>query len=88
MTELRTEENVTENAGAEREAAGKAEPKRVELAAERVVDAAFDLGRLWAKHGLGIGRMALETSAEALKTTAGLLQAVEGAFEPPQKSER
>jgi hypothetical protein len=40
---------------------------------ERVVSTLFDVGRLWASHGLSVGRSALETSAVTLRTTADLL---------------
>lgn len=93
MSEHRANETVTENTGTEREATSEAgerdpgAPRPVTEAAERVATAAVDLGRLWARHGLTLGRLALETSAEALRTTAGLLEAVEGAFAPPKKAE-
>ena len=31
------------------------------------------IGKIWAKHGLGVGRSALESSAETLRATASLL---------------
>jgi hypothetical protein len=50
-------------------------------ATEKVVEQAIDLGRVWARYGLSIGKMALETSAQSLKTTAGLLGTIAEAFE-------
>jgi hypothetical protein len=54
---------------------------KVAEASEKVVESAVDLGRVWARYGLSIGKMALETSATSLKTTAGLLGAIAEAFE-------
>lgn len=67
----------------------KAHGKTAE-ATERVVESAVELGRVWARYGLSIGKMALETSATSLKTTASLLGAVAEAFETdkPADSER
>jgi hypothetical protein len=58
------------------------EAKKSREATERVVDAALQLGRLWARHGLTLGKLALETSATSLKTTAELLAAVSEAVAP------
>ena len=51
-----------------------------EDAAEQLVETAVGLGRLWARHGLTLGRLALETSAETLGTTARLLGGIADAF--------
>lgn len=42
--------------------------------AETLTDNLFEIGSLWARHGLGIGRSALEASAKTLAATAGVLQ--------------
>ena len=42
-------------------------------AIEHVVEQGLLLGRLWASHGLTVGRLALETSARSLEHTAALL---------------
>lgn len=41
--------------------------------AEQTVDGVVRIGRLWAVYGLEIGRAALRTTAETLKTTSELL---------------
>ena len=66
MTDIDTRETTNE---------GETEGPKSDVAeaAERVVDTLFDVGRLWAAHGLGVGRSALETSATTLKATAELL---------------
>jgi hypothetical protein len=51
-------------------------------AVEQIVDSAIGLGRLWARHGLTLGKLALETSAATLGTTARLLGGVADAFAP------
>jgi hypothetical protein len=89
MSDIQTNETVT-TTGTEREegsvAEGTASANRSRRptteATERVVDSALTLGRLWAKHGLTLGRLALETSALSLKTTAELLAAVSEAVAP------
>lgn len=63
-----------------RETAERTSRKTAE-ATEKVVDSAIDLGRVWARYGLSIGKMALETSAQSLKTTAGMLGTIAEAFE-------
>lgn len=45
----------------------------ITAAAERTVHTLFDVGRLWAAHGLGVGRSALKTSAQTLEATSSLL---------------
>jgi hypothetical protein len=40
---------------------------------ERAVDTLIDIGRMWATHGLRVGRGALETSARTLEATASAL---------------
>ena len=40
---------------------------------ERAMGNLLEVGRLWASHGLSIGRAALETSAETLRVTADTL---------------
>jgi head-tail adaptor len=39
----------------------------------KAVEGLFDVGKLWAAHGLRVGRSTLETSAQTLRATAGLL---------------
>ena len=56
------------------------DPKNEAVA--QIVDSAFDLGRLWARHGLTLGRLALETSAASLGAPARLLGGLAEAFEP------
>lgn len=46
---------------------------RVHEATEKAVQTLFGVGRLWATHGLTIGRAALETSATTLRMTSELL---------------
>jgi hypothetical protein len=83
MSDLLANETVTENTGTEREAAPSDAPHtKSHEAAERIVDSALMLGRLWARHGLTLGKLALETSATTLKTTADLLSAVADAVAP------
>ena len=53
-----------------------------EEAVEQIVESAIGLGRLWARHGLTLGKLALETSAVSLGTTARLLGGIAEAFAP------
>ena len=43
---------------------------------EEAVGALARIGLLWARHGIGIGRSALEASAATLRTTSELLRSV------------
>ena len=40
---------------------------------EDIVDEFIGLGRMWAKHGIKIGKMALKSSATTLEVTSGVL---------------
>ncbi len=60
---------------------------KTDAAVEQVVDSAVELGRLWAKHGLTIGKLALETSAISLGTTARMLASLADALAPEHKDE-
>jgi hypothetical protein len=51
-----------------------------------ITDDVVELGTLWARYGLTVGRSALETSARTLAATASLLGHLAEAFEP-KKSE-
>lgn len=56
--------------------------EKAEAAVEQVIESAVDLGKLWARHGLTIGKLALETSATSLGTTARLLASIADAIAP------
>jgi hypothetical protein len=55
---------------------------KTDAAVEQVIESALGLGRLWAKHGLTIGKLALETSATSLGTTARMLASLAEAISP------
>ena len=54
---------------------------------ERTLRSVADIGRLWASHGLSVGRSALETSAHTLRTTAELLGDLSEKFATKAKRE-
>ncbi len=43
---------------------------------ETLTDSLLEIGALWARHGIGIGRSALEASAKTLSATAGVLHQI------------
>ncbi len=45
-----------------------------------LVDALFDVGTAWAEHGLGVGKVALESTAKVLERTAKALEEVQQRF--------
>ena len=45
-----------------------------------LVDALFDVGTAWAEHGLGLGKVALESTAKVLERTAKALEEVQERF--------
>jgi len=49
-----------------------------------VTDDVMELGTLWARYGLEVGRSALDTSARTLAATARLLGHLAEALEPPK----
>jgi hypothetical protein len=48
---------------------------------QAIVDTALDIGRTWAKHGLSIGRQALESNAKTLHLAAESLGKLAAAIE-------
>ena len=54
---------------------------------EEAVGALARIGLMWARHGVGIGRSALEASAMTLRTTAELLRAVGDRLEVEETSD-
>jgi hypothetical protein len=62
--------------------------KRDERLAEtlgKATEGLIEVGRLWAAHGLNVGRSALEASASTLRTTAGVLGALSDRFASEQE---
>ena len=53
---------------------------------ERAVDTLVEIGRMWASHGLRIGRSALQTSARTLDVTAETLSDLAERFESKTRS--
>ncbi len=52
---------------------------------DEAVGAFARIGLMWARHGIGIGRSALEASALTLRTTADVLRAVSDRLEVEAK---
>jgi hypothetical protein len=59
---------------------------KTDAAVEQIVDSAVGLGRLWARHGLTIGKLALEASATSLGTTARMLSTLAEAIAPEHET--
>jgi len=53
---------------------------------EKLVQNLVDIGTVWAKYGLGVGKLALETSSKTLNSTAEVLGEVAKRFETTSKS--
>jgi len=61
----------------------------IEKSVEKITRSAIDIGKLWAVHGLEIGRGALRASAETLRVTSDLLgQIAEKVGEPSEPEAR
>lgn len=54
------------------------ESRTEDNAAARAVDDLVRIGRIWASHGIGVGRSALAASAETLRLAAQTLDALKG----------
>lgn len=78
--ETRNEATVIPSAEVPTGEASEASKTKTDAAVEQVVDSAVELGRLWARHGLTIGKMALETSAASLGQTARMLAGIADAL--------
>jgi hypothetical protein len=65
----------------------EARDERIAEAAEKLVHGLFGVGKLWAAHGLNVGRSALETTATTLRTTATLLGDIAQRFEPSERDQ-
>ncbi len=50
-----------------------------------LVEALVDVGAAWARYGLDLGRLALETSAKTLGTTASALGTIAKNLEPEKR---
>ena len=61
--------------------------RETDYVVEEAVGAFARIGLLWARHGIGIGRSALEASAQTLRTTAEVLRAVSERLEVEETSE-
>lgn len=85
-TQNETEATLIENPATESSATEEREHELVDTVG-RAVETLFDVGRLWASHGLGVGRSALETSALTLKKTASLLGELSDGFRPKEEPE-
>ena len=51
----------------------------------RALEALVEIGRMWASHGLQIGKGALATSARTLEATAAQLDALATKLEPKKQ---
>ncbi len=49
---------------------------------EKALHGLIEVGRLWAAHGLNVGRAALDTSAQTLRVTSSLLGELGDALDP------
>lgn len=61
--------------------------EEIEQQIKGAVDSVMEVSKLWARHGLEIGRTALETSAGTLRTAAETLKQVAerlGGPKPPE----
>ncbi|MCB9591354.1 MAG: hypothetical protein H6719_01370 [Sandaracinaceae bacterium] len=56
-------------------------------ATARAASTLFGIGRMWAAHGLGVGRSALSASAKTLRATSELLGDLAEAFEDEEASQ-
>jgi len=56
-------------------------------ASVKAVSTLFGIGRLWAVHGLGVGRSALDASASTLRSTADLLGGIAERFDDSEPGE-
>jgi hypothetical protein len=54
---------------------------------ERAVGDLVGIGRLWAAHGLSVGRSALETSATTLRITADILGDLSERFRTDERAD-
>ncbi len=63
------------------------EPQRDQVSEEvdRALDSLLAVGRMWASHGIRIGRSALETSARTLDLAASTLSDLAEKFEPDER---
>lgn len=62
-----------------------ADAKRI---AERAVRDLGSIGRAWARYGLTVGKIALETSASTLQKTASVLGDLSTGFKEPEPPEQ
>ena len=63
------------------------EPSELESASAKAISTLFGIGRLWAAHGLGVGRSALDATAVTLRSAAELLGDLGDRFDPEDEPE-
>jgi len=51
-------------------------PETADDGIEEIVEDLAGLGRMWAKHGIDIGKTALKNSARTLEVTSGVLEKI------------
>lgn len=64
------------------------ERNETEAVLTTAVDNLLAVGRMWATHGLNIGRAALDTTAETLKVTATTLQTLAERIEAESEGDK
>jgi len=63
-------------------------PNELDTASAKAVSTLFGIGRLWAAHGLDVGRSALSASATTLRSAADLLGDLGDRFDPEEEPAR
>ena len=61
---------------------------RTEAELEGALGDLFDVGRMWASHGLTIGKLALQNSARTLEVTATALETIAKRFDEGESEPR
>ncbi len=64
------------------------EAERATEESQQLVGSLVETGLAWARYGLTVGRMALETSAKSLQVTAGALGKLADNLEPAESDDQ
>ena len=55
---------------------------------EEIIEDFIDIGKMWAHHGVTIGKMALKSSARTFEVTAGALEKIGRRLSPKERPPR
>jgi hypothetical protein len=66
----------------------RSEERETDPEIEQIVEDFIDVGKMWAHHGVTIGKMAMKSSARTFEVTASALDTLARRFAPREKRDK